>query len=174
MTREEKKITIDELAGKLAESSYFYLTDSSELTVETINKFRRLCFQRKVEFRVVKNTLLKQAMEQVNPSVYEGLYTSLKGPTSVLFADTGSTPAKLLQEFRKSSKKPILKAAFIDSAVYLGDDQIDALTNLKSKQVLIGELVGLLQSPARNVISALQSSGGKLAGIVKTLQERNQ
>jgi len=174
MTREEKKITIDELAGKLAESSYFYLTDSSELTVETINKFRRLCFQRKVEFRVVKNTLLKQAMEQVNPSVYEGLYTSLKGPTSVLFADTGSTPAKLLQEFRKSSKKPILKAAFIDSAVYVGDDQIDALTNLKSKQVLIGELVGLLQSPARNVISALQSSGGKLAGIVKTLQERNQ
>ena len=173
MTREEKKQTIDELAGKLANSSYFYLTDSSALTVETINKFRRLCFQRKVEFRVVKKTMLKKAMEPVDGHAYVDLYPSLEGPTSVLFADAGNIPAKLLQEFRKTSKKPVLKAAFIDSAVYVGDDQIDALTHVKSKQVLIGELVGLLQSPARNVISALQSSGGKLAGIVKTLQERN-
>jgi len=172
MTREEKALIIDDLAEKLSQSTFFYLTDSSSLTVESINKFRRLCFEKGVEFRVVKNTLLQQAMHRVNATAYEELYDSLKGPTSVMFADQGNVPAKLLKEFRKNFDKPVLKAAYIDSAIYTGDNQLDALVAVKSKYELIGDLVGLLQSPAKNVISALQSGGGKIAGIVKTLQER--
>lgn len=173
MTREEKAQIIEDLAEKLAQSPFFYLTDSSSLTVETINKFRRLCFERGVEFRVVKNTLLQQAMQRVDPTAYEGLYDSLKGSTSVMFAEQGNIPAKLLKEFRRNFDKPVLKAAYIDSAIYTGDNQLDALVAVKSKYELIGELVGLLQSPAKNVVSALQSGGGKIAGIVKTLQERS-
>jgi large subunit ribosomal protein L10 len=173
MTREEKAQIIEDLAEKLSNSPYFYLTDSSSLTVESINKFRRLCFQRGVEFRVVKNTLLQKAMERVDASSYEGLYGSLKGATSIMFAEQGNVPAKLLKEFRQNFDKPVLKAAWIDSAIYTGDDQIDALVAVKSKYELIGDLIGLLQSPAKNVVSALQSGGNKLAGIVKTLQERN-
>ncbi|MFN3528760.1 MAG: 50S ribosomal protein L10 [Bacteroidia bacterium] len=173
MTREEKAQIIEDLAEKLSQSPYFYLTDSSNLTVENINKFRRLCFQKGVEFRVVKNTLLQKAMERVDATVYEGLYGSLKGSTSIMFAEQGNVPAKLLKEFRKSFDKPVLKAAFIDSAIYTGDDQIDALVAVKSKFELIGDVIALLQSPAKNVVSALQSGGGTLAGLVKTLQERN-
>lgn len=173
MTREEKAQIIEDLAEKLSNSPYFYLTDSSSLTVENINKFRRLCFQRGVEFRVVKNTLLQKAMERVDASSYEGLFGSLKGSTSIMFAEQGNVPAKLLKEFRQSFDKPVLKAAWIDSAIYTGDDQIDALVAVKSKYELIGDVIGLLQSPAKNVVSALQSGGNKLAGIVKTLQEKN-
>jgi large subunit ribosomal protein L10 len=172
MTREEKALIIDDLAEKLSQSPFFYLTDSSSLTVESINKFRRLCFDKGVEFRVVKNTLLQQAMQRVDATAYEGLYDSLKGSTSVMFADQGNIPAKLLKEFRRNFDKPLLKAAYIDSAIYTGDNQLDALVAVKSKYELIGDLVGLLQSPAKNVVSALQSGGGKIAGIVKTLQER--
>jgi large subunit ribosomal protein L10 len=173
MTREEKALIIDDLAEKLSGSSYFYLADSSSLTVENINKFRRLCFQSGVEFRVVKNTLLQKAMERVDASSYEGLFVSLKGSTSIMFAEQGNVPAKLLKEFRKNFDKPVLKAAWIDSAIFTGDDQLDALVALKSKYELIGEVIGLLQSPAKNVVSALQSGGNKLAGIVKTLQDKN-
>jgi len=172
MTREEKVLIIDDLAEKLSQSPFFYLTDSSNLTVETINKFRGLCFKRGVEFRVVKNTLLQKAMERLGNESYQELFPVLKGSTSIMFADQGNIPAKLLKEFRKNFDKPVLKAAYIDSAVYTGDDQIDALVAVKSRDELVGELIGLLQSPARNVVSALQSGGGKLAGIVKTLQER--
>jgi len=147
------------------------LTDSSSLNVETINKFRRLCFQRGVEFRVVKNTLLRKAMEQVGTG-YEDLFPTLKGSTSILIAEQGNTAARMLKEFRKESPKPLLKAAYIDSAIYIGDNQLDALTNIKSKNELIGELIGLLQSPGRNVISALQSGGSTIAGLVKTLESR--
>jgi len=171
MTRDEKREAIDGLASKIASSPFFYLTDSSSLNVETINKFRRLCFQRGVEFRVVKNTLLRKAMEQVGTG-YEELFPTLKGSTSILIAEQGNTAARMLKEFRKESPKPLLKAAYIDSAIYIGDNQLDALTSIKSKNELIGELVGLLQSPARNVISALQSGGSTIAGIVKTLESR--
>ena len=171
MNRDQKREAIDGLARKIAESPFFYLADSSSLNVETINKFRRLCFQRGVEFRVVKNTLLRKAMEQVGNG-YQELFPTLKGATSILIAEQGNVPAKMLKEFRKESEKPVLKAAFIDSAIYIGDHQLEALTQIKSKQGLLGALVGLLQSPARNVVSALQSGGAKLAGIVKTLESR--
>lgn len=171
MTREEKREAIDGLAAKISTSPFFYLTDSSALNVETINKFRRLCFQRGVEFRVVKNTLLRKAMEQVGTG-YEELFPSLKGSTSILIAEQGNTAARMLKEFRKESAKPVLKAAYIDSAVYIGDHQLDVLVSIKSKNELVGELVGLLQSPARNVISALQSGGSTIAGLVKTLESR--
>lgn len=173
MTREEKALIIDDLAEKLSGSSYFYLADSSGLPVETINKLRRLCFQRGVEFRVVKNTLLQKAMERVDASSYEGMFGALKGSTSIMFAEQGNVPAKLLKEFRQNTDKPVLKAAWIDSAIYTGDDQLDALVAVKSKYELIGDVIGLLQSPAKNVVSALQSGGNKLAGIVKTLQDKN-
>jgi len=173
MTREEKAIVIQELAEKLKNSPFFYLTNSANLPVETINRFRRLCYQRGVEFKVVKNTLLQKAMESIGEG-YEDLYPSLKGSTSIMFAEQGNLPARLLKEFRQNgSDKPVLKAAYIDSAIYTGDDQLDALTSIKSKEELIAGIIFTLQSPARNVVSALQSSGGKLAGIVKTLQEKN-
>ncbi len=173
MTREEKALVIQELADKLSTSPFFYITDASNLPVETINRFRRLCYQRGVEFKVVKNTLLQKAMESLNDG-YSPLFPSLKGPTSIMFAEQGNIPARLLKEFRQGgTEKPVLKAAYIDSAIYTGDDQLDALTSIKSKEELIAGIIFTLQSPARNVISALQSSGGKLAGIVKTLQERN-
>lgn len=173
MTREEKAVVIQELADKLSKSPFFYITDASNLPVETINRFRGLCYKRGVEFKVVKNTLLQKAMESLNDG-YTPLFPALKGPTSIMFAEQGNIPARLLKEFRQGgADKPILKAAYIDSAIYTGDDQLDALTSIKSKEELIAGLIYTLQSPARNVISALQSSGGKLAGIVKTLQERN-
>lgn len=173
MTREEKAVVIQELADKLSKSPFFYITDASNLPVETINRFRGLCYKRGVEFKVVKNTLLQKAMESLNDG-YTPLFPALKGPTSIMFAEQGNIPARLLKEFRQGgTDKPLLKAAYIDSAIYTGDDQLDALTSIKSKEELIAGLIYTLQSPARNVISALQSSGGKLAGIVKTLQERN-
>lgn len=173
MTREEKAVVIQELADKLSKSPFFYITDASNLPVETINRFRGLCYKRGVEFKVVKNTLLQKAMESLNDG-YTPLFPALKGPTSIMFAEQGNIPARLLKEFRQGgTEKPILKAAYIDSAIYTGDDQLDALTSIKSKEELIAGLIYTLQSPARNVVSALQSSGGKLAGIVKTLQERN-
>jgi large subunit ribosomal protein L10 len=173
MTREEKAVVIQELAEKLSNSPFFYITDASNLPVQTINRFRGLCYKRGVEFKVVKNTLLQKAMESLNEG-YTPLFPALKGPTSIMFAEQGNIPARLLKEFRQGGvDKPILKAAYIDSAIYTGDDQLDALTSIKSKEELIAGIIFTLQSPARNVISALQSSGGKLAGIVKTLQERN-
>jgi large subunit ribosomal protein L10 len=171
MTREEKAVFIDQLVEKLNAQPYFYLTDSSQLTVEKVNKFRRDCFRNGIEMKVVKNTLLKQAMDRIGTQ-YAPLYDSLKGTTAVLFAENGKSPAVLLKEFRKSNARPLLKAAYIDSAVFVGDDQIDTLIKLKSKFELVGEVIGLLQSPAKNVISALSSGGNKLAGILKTLEER--
>lgn len=173
MKREEKKQIIEALAEKLQSSNIFYLTDTSELNVETINKLRRLCFRRNVSMQVVKNTFLKQAMQKAEKD-FEPFYDILKGPTSLMFSDTGNVPAKLIKEFRKNSPKPLLKGAFIEEVCYLGEDQLDTLSNIKSKNELIGDIVMLLQSPAKNVVSALQSGGGKLAGIVKTLSEKQE
>ncbi len=176
MKKEQKGLIIDQLTKKISDSPYFYITDASDLNVTTISKFRRVCFEKGVEFLTVKNTFLKKAMENTgNLSQYEPLFSVLKGGTSILFADDAKTPAKLLKEYRKKeagNKKPLLKAAYIDSAIFIGDNQLDMLVAIKNKQEMIGEIVGLLQSPAKNVLGALQSGGNKLAGIVKALEER--
>ncbi|MDZ4708396.1 MAG: 50S ribosomal protein L10 [Saprospiraceae bacterium] len=173
MNKADKGTTIETLKDKFNNSTYFYLADASSMTVAQITKFRRLCFDKGIEVKVVKNTLAKKAMEALPASRgFADIYDALRGPTAILFSDQGSLPAKLLKEFRTTSEKPVLKAAYIDSAVFKGDDQIDILIAIKSKNQLLGELIGLLQSPARNVIGALQSGGQKLAGLVKALEER--
>ena len=174
MTREDKTLVIEELSVKFKESPYFYIADSSELSVEDINKFRGLCYEKGVEMRVVKNTLIKKALEAAGGEQggYEEIYGALKGPSSLMFTEVANSPAKLIKEFRESFDKPVLKAAFIESAVYLGDEALEELAALKSKEELLGEIVLLLQSPAKNVVSALKSGGSTIAGLVKALQER--
>jgi large subunit ribosomal protein L10 len=172
MTRQEKDSLISDLADRLSTSGVVYLTDIAGLNAEDSGKLRRLCFQRQVQLRVVKNTLLVKAMERVEGRNYGELPSVLKGNTGIMISEVGNVPAKLIQEFRKKIGKPVLKGAYIDEGVYLGDANLELLVNLKSREELIGDIIGLLQSPAKNVISGLKSSGGKLAGIVKTLQER--
>ena len=173
MTREEKGAAIEALKEKFGNNTFFYLTDASTLTVEQVNNFRRACFEKDVEMKVIKNTLAIKALESASEEKgYGPLKEALKGPTAVLFAATANLPAKLIKEFRKDHERPILKAAYIDTDVYLGDDQIDTLADLKSKEDLIGEVITLLQSPAKNVISSLQSGGQTLSGLLKALSER--
>lgn len=173
MTREDKKIAIEELKGKFEDSSFFYVTDSSSLTVEQVNKLRKLCFEKDIEIKVYKNTLIKKALEEnADEKGYEPLYDALKGPTALMFSNVANAPAKLIKEFREDHDKPVLKAAYIDSDVFVGDESIDALAALKSKEDLLGEIVLLLQSPAKNVISALKSGGSTIAGLLKALEER--
>lgn len=172
MTRQEKDSLISDLADRLSKSEVVYLTDIAGLNAEDTSKLRRLCFQRDVQLQVVKNTLLSKAMERVEGKEYGDLVSVLVGNTGLMISEIGNTPAKLIQEFRKKSDKPLLKGAYIQEGIYIGDASLDALANLKSKDELIGEIIGLLQSPAKNVLSGLQSGGSKLAGIVKTLQER--
>lgn len=171
MTREEKSKAIDVLTTQLAENPNIYLTDISGLDALTTTNLRRACFKAGIQLTVVKNTLLEKAMESSERD-FGDLKTILKGNTSLMFSETGNAPAKVIKEFRKKSEKPVLKGAFIEEAVYIGDDLLDALVTIKSREEMIGEIVGLLQSPAKNVISALKSSGGKLAGILKTLSEK--
>ena len=173
MTREEKQTTIEELKVKIDNHDFFYFTDSSTLNVADINNFRRQCFQNNIEFHVVKNTLVKKAMEASEKN-YEELYEILKGPTAIMFTTTSNAPAKVLKEFREKHDKPVLKAAYIDADIFKGDDQINSLASLKSREELIGDVIGLLQSPAKNVISALRSGGQKLSGILKTLSEKSE
>lgn len=173
MTKEEKSVVIEELTAQLAENTNIYLTDISGLNADATSDLRRACFKSDIKLAVIKNTLLAKAMEASDKDFGE-LPEVLKGNTSLMLSETGNAPAKLIKEFRKKKKaeKPILKGAFIESAVYVGDDQLDVLVDIKSREELIGEIIGLLQSPAKNVVSALQSGGGKLAGILKTLSER--
>lgn len=171
MTREEKSKIIKELTAQLAESSNFYLTDISGLNAVATSDLRRACFKANVKLAVVKNTLLEKAMEASDKD-FGALPTTLKGNTSVMYSETGNAPAKVIKAFRKKSEKPFLKGAYIEETVYIGDDQLDMLVDIKSREELIGEIIGLLQSPAKNVVSALQSSGGKLSGIIKTLSQK--
>lgn len=171
MNKAEKQATIDSLTEKFSNSSFFYFTDTSGLSVEKINKLRRICFEKGINLQVAKNTLIKKALI-AGGKFSDDLDPVLNGPTAIMFTETGNVPAKVIKQFRADSDKPALKAAYIDSAVYVGESQLEALINVKSKFELIGDVVALLQSPAKNVVSALKSSGGKLAGIVKTLQER--
>lgn len=172
MNKDEKKQVIDQLTVQLQENPIFYLTDTSELTVEVTNKLRRSCFEKGVSMTVVKNTLLQKAMENVEGKDFSEFYDTLKGATSLMFSDTGNVPAKVIKEFRKTSDKPILKGAYVEEAIFIGDDKLSVLENIKSKEELIGDVIALLQSPAKNVISALKSGGSTIAGLVKTLQEK--
>ncbi|HYD92674.1 MAG TPA: 50S ribosomal protein L10 [Flavobacterium sp.] len=171
MTKEEKTRVIEDLTAQLAGTNVIYVTDISGLDAETTSNLRRACFKAGIKLEVVKNTLLEKAMESVENN-YGELPTILKGSTSIMIAETGNAPAKLIKEFRKKSDKPVLKGAYINEAVFIGDNQIDALIALKSKDEVIGEIIGLLQSPAKNVVSALKSGGSTIAGLVKTLSER--
>lgn len=173
MTREEKSQVIEELTAELANNANIYIADISGLNADTTSNLRRACFKANVKLAVVKNTLLEKAME-ASERDFGNLPSVLKGNTSVMYSETGNVPAKLIKTFRKKAEKPLLKGAFIEEAVYIGDDQLDMLVDIKSKEELLGEIVGLLQSPAKNVISALKSGGGTIAGLIKTLSERSE
>ncbi len=171
MTREEKSQVIEELTAQLADNAHIYLADISGLSAVNTSELRRACFKANIKLSVVKNTLLEKAMEASDRD-FGDLPKILKGNTSVMYSEVGNAPAKVIKAFRKKSDRPLLKGAFIEEAVYIGDEQLDALVDIKSREELIGDIVALLQSPAKNVISALKSSGGKLAGILKTLSEK--
>ena len=171
MKREDKSQLIESLTEELKAAKYIYITDIADMNVENTSKLRRLCFKREVELIVVKNALLQKAMEKSGKD-FGPLYDVLKGHTSIMMAEQGSTPAKLIKEFRKTSDKPKLKGAYIEEMAYIGDNQIDALIAIKTKNELIADVILALNSPARNVISALQSGGQKLSGVIKTLSER--
>jgi len=173
MRREEKNAIIDSLAERLKEYSHFYLTDTAQLNANVTSDLRRKCFENDIKLFVVKNTLLKRAFEQSGLN-FEELYPVLKGTTSIMFANTGNSPARLIREFRKKHEKPVLKAAYVQESIYLGDNMLDTLVAIKTKQELIGDVILLLQSPARNVISALQSGENKIHGVLETLSKREK
>ena len=171
MRREEKLAIIDSLAEKFREYSHFYLTDTAQLNAEDTSALRRKCFENDIKLIVVKNTLLKRALEQSGVN-FDELFPVLKGTTSIMFANSGNTPAKLIKEFRKQHDKPVLKAAYVQESIYVGDNMLDALISIKTREELIGDIILLLQSPAKNVISALQSGGNNLHGVLETLSKK--
>ncbi len=173
MTPAEKQEVIGVLKEKFNQYSNFYITNTESLTVAQIGKLRRICFDKKVEMKVAKNTLIRKALEGIDEDRFKDTFKSLHGVTALLFSENAKEPALIISSFRTEVKtdKPILKAAFIDGSVFTGNDQLDALKVLKGKQELIGEIIGLLQSPAKNVISAL-NAGNKLAGLIKALEDR--
>jgi large subunit ribosomal protein L10 len=170
MNKEEKVKVVEELKDQLNDYKSIYLTDIAGLDAMQTSKLRRECFNSNVKLSVVKNTFLERAMSESETDFGE-LKDLLSGNTTIMLSESGNSPAKVIKKFRKDGEKPILKGAFVDEAIYIGDDQIEALFNLKSKEEVIGEIITLLQSPAKNVISALKSSSGKIAGLVKTLSE---
>ena len=176
MTKEEKIKFVEELTDKLQNTGFFYVTDTGGMTVAEVNDFRRLCFEKGLEYKVIKNTLIEKALNNLDADYAEFSEKVLKGFSGVMFSpETANLPGKVIKEYRKKSGKkdmPVLKGASIDGDVFIGNDQLDALADLKSKEDLIGEVITLLQSPAKNVVSALQSGGNTIAGLVKTLQER--
>lgn len=173
MTREEKTVVISELKEQFSNSPFFYLTDSSTLSVGDVNKLRRKCFEKGITMKVVKNSLIQKALEgQSEAKGYEALFPALKGHTAIMFSDVANAPAKLIAEFRGDKELPSIKAAYIDSAVYMGDSSIGALKVLKSKEELVGDIIMLLQSPAKNVIGALKYGSNTIGGLLKTLEER--
>jgi len=171
MTKEQKAQEIQDLTDKLSSVKNLYLTDIAGLNAVQTIALRRACFKANIKLSVVKNTLLAKAM-QASDNDFGDLQEVLNGNTSLMFSEVGNTPAKLIKTFRKKSEKPLLKGAYIEEAIYIGDDQIDVLESIKSKDELIGDVLTILQSPAKNVISALQSGGSNISGILKTLSER--
>jgi len=173
MRREEKNTIINSIAEKLKEYSHFYLTDTAELNAADTSDLRRKCFENDIKLIVVKNTLLQRALEQSGLD-FDELYPVLKGTTSIMFTNAGNSPAKLIRDFRRKHDKPVLKGAYVQESVYLGDNMLDALVSLKTKKELIGDIILLLQSPAKNVISALQSGGNKIHGVLETLSKKEE
>lgn len=173
MRKEEKKALIDSMSVQLANTSNLYLADISGMNAEDTSDLRRLCFKYNITMRVVKNTLLRKAMDAADRDFSE-VYEVLKGNTAVMFTEAGNAPAKLIKEFRKKSERPILKAAYIEEMTYTGDDQLDFLATIKSREELIADVIALLQSPVKNVLGALQSGGNKLSGILETLSEKSE
>jgi large subunit ribosomal protein L10 len=177
MTKQEKNEVIEVLKEKFSQYNNFYVTNTESLSVEQIGNLRRTCFNKKVEMKVAKNTLIRKALEALDEKRYSGMFESLNGVTALMFSENPKEPALIISDFRKAGKKettrPELKAAFIDGDVFMGDNQLQTLTTLKSKHDLIGEIIGLLQSPAKNVISGL-NAGNKLAGLIKALEDRAQ
>ena len=171
MKKEQKAQEIRNLTEELSSVKNLYLTDIAGLDAVQTTALRRACFKANIKLSVVKNTLLAKAMEASDKD-FGNLHETLRGNTSLMFSELGNAPAKLIKDFRKKSDKPILKGAFVEEAIYIGDDQIEALESIKSKEELIGEVITILQSPAKNIISALQSSGSNISGILKTLSER--
>ena len=171
MKKEEKHEVVLALTETIAEYGNFYITDTANLSVAKVNDIRRKCFENGIKMQVAKNKLIRKAMEASGGDFSE-MFEVLKGSSSILFSKSANAPAKLIKQLRRTGDKPVLKAAYIDSSIFIGDNQLDALINLKSKEELVADIIALLQSPAKNVISGLQSGGNKLAGIVKTLQER--
>ncbi len=171
MKKEDKSAIIEQIKATIGEYSHFYLADIKGLNANQTSNLRRLCFKQDVKLVVVKNTLLRKALESIGVDFSE-LYEVLKGDTSILLSNTGNSPAKLIKEFSKTNKKPVLKAAYVEESFYIGENQLEALINIKSKNELIGELISLLQSPAKNVVSALQSGGITIHGVLKTLSEK--
>ena len=171
MTKQEKIQEIKDLTTEISSVKNLYLTDIAGLNAVQTTALRRACFKSNIKLSVVKNTLLAKAMDASEKDFGE-LQSVLKGNTSLMFSEAGNTPAKLIKDFRKKSEKPVLKGAYIEEAIYIGDDQIDFLESIKSKEELLGEIISILQSPAKNIISALQSGGSNISGILKTLSER--
>jgi large subunit ribosomal protein L10 len=173
MTKADKATVIEELKEKFESNEYFYITDASTLSVAKTTELRRAFFEKGIEMKVVKNTLARKALEALpEENNYSGVFDALKGPTALLFSPVANAPARVIKEFRKTSDRPIIKAAYIQSAVYHGDEQLDALTKLKSKEELLGDLLGLLGSPMQNLMGALNSGGNNISGLLKALEER--
>jgi len=171
MKKEEKNTIIDSIVQRIQNKKHFYIADIASLNADDTSKLRRKCFEQKIDLVVVKNTLLKKALEKLEGN-YEDLYKILSNSTSLMLSEIPNSPARMIKEFRRTLSKPILKAAYVEEGIYLGDDQLDILASLKTKDELVGDIIGLLQSPAKNVISALQSGKNKLTGVIKTLSER--
>lgn len=177
MTKTEKTAVIEELKEKFIASKYFYITDCSTLPVSKINALRRQCFEKGIKLCVAKNKLIKKALEWAEMETkqeYSELFSALAGASAIMFAETGSLPAKLIKDFRGDNAIPALKAAYIDSAVFLGEESLETLLKIKSKEQLIGDIILALQSPINNVIGALQSGGNTITGLLKTLEERGE
>lgn len=173
MNKDQKTAVIAELKDKFSASPFFYITDASTLTVEQINKLRRMCFQKGVEMKVLKNTLIKKALEDApEEKGYAHVLQLLHGPTTVLFSSAAKTPAEIIENFRKGGERPILKGAYIDSDVYVGDDQLSTIMRLKSREELIAEVILMLESPAKGVISALGSGAQTIFGLLETIEKR--
>lgn len=175
MNRQEKTAVVAELTDKFSSTPFIYITDSSSMSVAQVTDFRRKCFENGIEMKVVKNTLAIKAIENLeNKESYDDVLPLLKGTTALLFTSTANSPAKVLKEFRKDNERPLLKGAYIDTDVFVGDEQISTLSSMKSKEDLIGDVIMLLQSPMKNVISSLQSGGQTISGLLKALEEREQ
>ena len=173
MRREDKNTIIESLAEKLKEYGHFYLADTAQLNAADTSELRRKCYENDIKLVVVKNTLLKRALEQMSGD-FEELFPVLKNSTSIMFTQSGNAPAKLIKEFRKKHDKPVLKGAYVQESIYIGDNQLDALVSLKTKDELVGDIIMLLQSPAQNVISALQSGGNTIHGVLETLAKKEE